>query len=92
LHQALVTRALEPAPTPEDRERSIADLLELSGFRREPLEAVQDELQRRLARRTDDFDASLALRLIEGALTRATRQDGPWAWSARQRRRRRRSA
>lgn len=90
LHRALANRALEPAPTPEDRERAITALLELAGARREPLEAVRGEFQHRLARRSDDFDATHALRLVEGALAQATRPDGPWGWASRERRGRRR--
>ena len=89
LHSALANRALERAATPEDRDRAIAALLDLAGARREPLEAVRAELQRRLSRRSDDFDASHALRLVEGALVQATRPDGPWGWAGRERRRRR---
>ena len=90
LHQMLSTRALEPARTPEARERTIADLLALAGDRREPLEVARAEMLRRLARRTDDFEATHALRLIEGALVKATQPDGPWRWSRRVRRGRRR--
>ncbi|MGE3447808.1 MAG: hypothetical protein AB7H92_09545 [Microbacteriaceae bacterium] len=89
LHRALADRALEPAPTPEDRERAITALLELAGARREPLEVVRGEFQHRLARRSDDFDATHALRLVEGALAQATRPDGPWGWASRERRERR---
>ena len=90
LHRALADRALAPAHTPEDRERAIADLLDLAGARREPLEAVRGEFQRRLSRRSDDFDATHALRLVEGALVQATRPDGPWRWAGSERRGRRR--
>lgn len=92
LHRALITRAVKPASTPEDRERSIVDLLDLAGARREPLEAVRAEFQHRLARRGDDFEATEALRLVEGALVQATRPDGPWGWPAADRRVRRRRA
>ena len=90
LHRTLATRALEPAPTPEARAQAIGELLDLSGGRREPLESVRGELQGRLARSSDDFDATHALRLVEGALARAARPDGPWSWATRERRRRRR--
>ena len=90
LHRTLVSRAMEPAPTPEARERAIADLLELAGARQEPLEVARGTLHRRLARRTDDFEATNALRLVEGALAKATQPDGPWRWSTRVQRRRRR--
>jgi hypothetical protein len=72
---AIVRRAVQPASTPGDRTLA-AELLDIAGDRRAPLDAVRAELQRRLARRSDDFEATRALRLVEGALTLARRADG----------------
>jgi hypothetical protein len=84
LHEALAARAVEPTE-PEARQSAVADLLALAGDRTEPLERVRAEFQRRLARRSDDFEATHALRLVEGALVQAKRPDGPWAEEARRR-------
>jgi hypothetical protein len=84
LHRALAAQAVEPT-RPEGRERVSADLLTMAGDRTEPLERVRAGLQRRLARRSDDFEATHALRLVEGALVQAKRPSGPWAERARRR-------
>jgi hypothetical protein len=89
LHHTLRSRALAPAPTPEAREYAIAELLDLAGGRPEPLEAVRDEMQDRLARHRDDVEALDALRLVEGALLHTMRSE-PWAFTRRERRSRRR--
>lgn len=84
LHEALAARAVEPTE-PEARQSAVAGLLALAGDRTQPLERVRAEFQRRLARRSDDFEATHALRLVEGALVQAKRPDGPWAEEARRR-------
>ena len=75
LHRALAMRAVEPT-TPEERGHAVAGLLALAGDRVEPLEGVRAEFQRRLARRSDDFEATHALRLVERALVQAARPPG----------------
>lgn len=89
LHRTLMRCALAPASTPEAREHTIAELLDLAGGRSEPLEAVRDEMQRRLDRRRDDHDAMDALRLVEGALL-CTMRSEPRALTRRVLRNRRR--
>ena len=90
LHQTLRALALQPVSTPDDRARAIAELLQVAGSRREPLEAVRGEFQRRLMARSDDFEATHALRLVEGALVQAAWPAGPWPSTPRRRRRNRR--
>lgn len=68
LHAAVLDRAVEPTRTPNERARAIDALVAISGSRREPLERARAEFQRRLARRSDDFDATQGLRMVEGAL------------------------
>jgi hypothetical protein len=85
---ALVSRAVEPAPTPDGRAGAIDELITLAGGCREPLERARDALQRRLWRRSDDFEATQGLRIIEGALGRVARPDEPWASRPRRRGRR----
>jgi hypothetical protein len=92
LHRALITRAVKPASTPGHRERSIIELLDLAGARRVSRWTPSSRVQRRLARRSDDFDATDALCMVEGAPVRATRPDSPWRWPAADRRVRRRRA
>lgn len=82
LHQALAARAVEPTKL-EERPRAVADLLALAGDRTKPLEGIRVEFQRRLARRSDDFEATHALRLVEAALAKAKRPNGPWAEQVR---------
>lgn len=90
LHLALVDRAVEPTPTPDERARAIDALVAMSGSRREPLERARAEFQRRLARRSDDFDATQGLRMVEGALGLVDRPGGLWAPPSPRRGRRRR--
>jgi hypothetical protein len=90
LHFALVDRAVEPTPTPDERARAIDALVAMSGSRREPLERARAEFQRRLAWRSDDFDATQGLRVVEGALGLVDRPGGLWAPPPPRRGRRRR--
>jgi len=83
LDRRLATRAAEPTSTPEDREGTIADLLDLAGTRPEPLGRVRAGLGRRLTRRPDDTSALEALRMVEGALDRAHRGEDQGARRAR---------
>jgi len=52
------------------REAAVQALLESVDWEREPLERARDALIRRLDRRSDDFEASKALRLVYEALTK----------------------
>jgi len=52
------------------REAAVEALLESVDWQREPLERARDALIRRLDRRSDDFEASKALRLVYEALTK----------------------
>jgi hypothetical protein len=52
------------------REAAVQALLESVEWQREPLERARDALIRRLDRRSDDFEASKALRLVYAALAR----------------------
>jgi len=48
---------------------------------RDRLTAAAALLIERLKRRSDDFEASFALRIVERALVRAPYPDGPWRWA-----------
>ena len=48
---------------------------------RDRLNAAASLLIERLKRRSDDFEATLALRIVERALVRAPYPDGPWRWA-----------
>jgi len=45
------------------------------------LTAACSLLIHRLKRRSDDFEATLALRILERALVRTPHPDGPWRWA-----------
>lgn len=55
-------------------------LLAAAGWDRERLERARSLLIRRLQVRSSDFEATLALRILERALQRAPDRDGPWRW------------
>jgi hypothetical protein len=46
----------------------------------ECLRRARSVLIRRLRLRSDDFEATLALRIVERALAAAPHPDGPWRW------------
>jgi hypothetical protein len=48
---------------------------------RDRLSAAASLLIERLKLRSDDFEASLGLRIVERALVRAPYPDGPWRWA-----------
>ncbi len=49
---------------------AVEELVAMAGGRREPLVGARDALVGRLHRRSDDFDATKALRLVSRALAR----------------------
>lgn len=87
LHDEIMKRAVEPASTPEQRERTIDALLDMAGHRQEVLEAALAGLRARRSDGAADLEADHGLSMIGGALSRC-RQDEEWVWRARQRRRR----
>ena len=48
---------------------------------RDRLSAAASLLIERLKLRSDDFEATLALRIVERALARTPYPDGPWRWA-----------
>jgi len=49
-----------------------------AGDDRDALEAIRARYQARIARRSDDFEATRGLKHVEAALNRTTRADDPW--------------
>ena len=77
--EELVTMAVGAGPADPavaaDRVHAAAD------GSRDRLNAAASLLIGRLKRRSDDFEATLALRIVERALVRAPYPDGPWRWA-----------
>jgi len=71
---AVADASADPA-VPADRVYAAAD------GNRDRLSAAASLLIERLKRRSDDFEATLALRIVERALVRAPYPDGPWRWA-----------
>ena len=67
----MARRAEELAAAGTDAERAIAELASASDHRRQPLEEARDYFVARLHRRSDDYNATLALRLVIAVLQRA---------------------
>jgi hypothetical protein len=68
----------EPSPT-----RSAETAVTRAGDDRDALEALRTEFQARIARRSDDFDATRGLRAAERALAGIPREDDPWDHAVR---------
>jgi hypothetical protein len=67
---AIAQRAVEFTRQGISRDDAITELVKLADGRREPLEAAARNFVQRLHRRSDDFEATKALRLVSGALDR----------------------
>jgi hypothetical protein len=74
----LVTQAIS-ADT-EDPWRAAERLFVAAGGSRDRLSRARSVLCERLHVRSDDFEATLALRIVERALAQAPYPDGPWRW------------
>jgi hypothetical protein len=74
--QAIVAGTAEPRPAAER-------LLAAAGRDREHLDRAASVLIQRLKLRSDDFEATLALRIVERALAATPYPDGPWRWHER---------
>lgn len=61
-------------PAPADIEAAVRG----AGDDREALEALRAGFQARIARRSDDFEASRGLKAVEAALNETTREGDPW--------------
>ena len=77
----LVAQAIAAGTT--DPRRAAERLLAAADRDREGLELAASALVQRLTRRSDDFEATLALRIVERALAAAPYPDGPWRWQQR---------
>jgi hypothetical protein len=66
-----------------DPRQAAERLLAAADRDRERLELAASTLTQRLTRRSDDFEATLALRIVERALAAAPYPDGPWRWHQR---------
>jgi hypothetical protein len=66
-----------------DPRRAAERLLATAHRDRERLGRAASVLIRRLQVRSDDFEATLALRIVERALAAAPYPDGPWRWQQR---------
>ena len=75
---ALVAQAI--AAGTADPRRAAERLLAAAGRDRERLERAASVLIQRLTLRSNDFEATLALRIVERALAAAPYPDGPWRW------------
>ena len=78
---ALVAQAV--AAGTADPRRAAERLLADADLDRERLERAASVLIQRLSLRSDDFEATLALRIVERALAAAPYADGPWRWQQR---------
>ncbi|MDP9073233.1 MAG: hypothetical protein M3N98_03480 [Actinomycetota bacterium] len=67
---------------PDDRDKSVAELISLAGQASGPLEVARDVLVRRIRIRSDDFPASSALSLVNAALGQVGWAD-PVEWQPR---------
>src|SRR5260370_10514842 len=65
---AIAERAVELVRAEADPESAASELVNLAGGRRAPLEEASLEFVGRLHRRSDDFEATEALRLVVRAL------------------------
>lgn len=77
----LVAQAIAAGTT--DPRRVAERLLAAAGRDRDRLERAASTLIQRLTIRSDDFEATLALRIVERALAAAPYPDGPWRWHQR---------
>ena len=75
---ALVAQAI--AAGNADPRRAAERLLAAACQDRQRLERAASVLIRRLQVRSNDFEATLALRIVERALAAAPYPDGPWRW------------
>jgi hypothetical protein len=73
LARAIAAGAADPAQVAQR-------LLDAADRRVEPLRSARSTLTRRLQLRSNDFEATLALRIVERALAEARHPDGPWRW------------
>jgi len=73
--------ALTVAAEPADPGAAADRVYAAANGSRDRLTAAASLLIERLKLRSDDFEASLALRLVERALVRAPYPDGPWRWA-----------
>jgi hypothetical protein len=73
--------ALAVAAGPEDPGPAADRVYTAAQGSRARLSAAASVLIERLKLRSDDFEATLALRIVERALTRAPHPDGPWRWA-----------
>jgi hypothetical protein len=76
--EALVAQAV--AAGTADPGRAGERLLSAAGWDRKLLEEARSLLTRRLQDRSNDFEATPALRIVERALQGAPMADGPWRW------------
>lgn len=79
--EAFVAQAI--AAGTADPRRAAERVLTAADGDRERLERAASMLIQRLQRRSDDFEATLALRIVERALAAAPYPDGPWRWQQR---------
>jgi hypothetical protein len=79
--EALVAQAI--AAGTADPRRAAERLLAAAGEDRARLERATSVLIRRLQLRSDDFEATLALRIVERALAATPYPDGAWRWQQR---------
>lgn len=77
----LVVQAIAAGTT--DPRRAGEALLAAADRDPERLERAVSVLIQRLKFRSDDFEATLALRIVERALAAAPYPDGPWSWRQR---------
>lgn len=75
---ALVAQAV--AAGTSDPRRAAERLLAAADCDRERLEPAASVLIERLKLRSNDFEATLALRIVERAIAAAPYPDGPWRW------------
>lgn len=76
--EALVAQAV--AAGTGDPRRVAELLLAAAGGSRERLSGTRLILSERLHLRSDDLEATLAMRIVERALAQAPYPDGPWRW------------
>ena len=78
---ALVAQAT--AAGAADPRRAAERLLAAARGDRERLEQAASKLVQRLQLRSNDFEATMALRIVERAVAAAPYPDGPWRWHQR---------
>jgi hypothetical protein len=81
----IVERAVALATGGEDRDGAVGEVIRLAGDEPGPLEEARRILVQRLSQHGDDYDASLALTVVNAAIAQLG-WHGDFTWTPRERR------